>query len=72
MKLFSEIMILILRGYQIIVSPFFPASCRYQPTCSNYGIEAFKKHGFLKGGWLTLKRLSSCHPFGSDGYDPVP
>lgn len=48
------------------------SNCRYQPTCSQYGIEAFKKHGVFRGGWLTIKRISSCHPWGASGYDPVP
>lgn len=54
------------------ISPFFPSTCRFTPTCSNYGIEALKKHGALKGIWLTIKRISKCHPFGKSGYDPVP
>lgn len=47
-------------------------SCRYHPTCSQYGIEALKKHGPLKGGWLTVKRISRCHPWGGHGHDPIP
>ena len=62
----------LIRLYQLIISPWMPGSCRYQPTCSHYGIEAFKKHGAIKGFWLTLKRISRCHPWGSHGYDPVP
>lgn len=49
-----------------------PPSCRYTPTCSDYGIQAIKKYGALKGGWLTVKRLSRCHPLSGSGYDPVP
>ncbi|HMM11243.1 MAG TPA: membrane protein insertion efficiency factor YidD [Bacteroidales bacterium] len=64
--------ILLVRIYQYTLSPFIGRSCRYTPSCSNYSIEAFKKHGFIKGGWLTLKRISSCHPWGGSGYDPVP
>ncbi|MDZ7716301.1 MAG: membrane protein insertion efficiency factor YidD [Balneolaceae bacterium] len=62
----------LIRLYQLIISPWMPSSCRYQPTCSHYGIEAFQKHGAFKGFWLTLKRVSRCHPWGSHGYDPVP
>lgn len=61
-----------IRFYQGALSPFLGAKCRYTPTCSAYGIEAIKKHGPLKGGWLALKRIASCHPWGKSGYDPVP
>lgn len=65
-------MILLIRLYQITLSPFIGQSCRYIPTCSNYGIEAIQKYGAIKGGWLTLKRILSCNPWGGSGYDPVP
>ncbi|MGA1029964.1 MAG: membrane protein insertion efficiency factor YidD [Flavobacteriaceae bacterium] len=65
-------LILIFKAYQVLISPLLPPSCRYQPTCSQYGVEALQKHGLWKGGWLTLKRLSKCHPWGGKGYDPVP
>lgn len=58
--------------YRYTISPLFPPSCRYTPTCSQYTIEAVKKHGIFKGGWLAIKRLSRCHPWGESGYDPVP
>ncbi len=58
--------------YQRLISPLLPSSCRFVPTCSAYGIEAIKKYGPFKGGWLTLKRILSCHPWGRSGYDPVP
>jgi len=58
--------------YQHLVSPFFSANCRYQPTCSSYGKEALDKHGPWKGLWLTAKRIGKCHPWGGSGYDPVP
>lgn len=58
--------------YKYAISPLTPASCRHVPTCSNYMIEAIKIHGSLKGFWLGLKRLSKCHPWGTQGYDPVP
>lgn len=62
----------LIRGYQYVISPLLPAACRYQPTCSNYGIQAIQRFGVLRGGWLTLKRLGRCHPWGGHGYDPVP
>jgi putative membrane protein insertion efficiency factor len=58
--------------YQIALSPFLMNSCRYSPTCSQYGIEAFQKYGVIRGFILTLKRISRCHPWGGQGYDPVP
>jgi putative membrane protein insertion efficiency factor len=64
--------IVIIKFYQWFISPFFPPACRYTPTCSQYGIEAMKKHGLIKGSFLTLKRISRCHPGGGSGYDPVP
>jgi putative membrane protein insertion efficiency factor len=64
--------IVVIKFYQGAISPLLPSSCRYTPTCSQYGIEAFKKHGFFKGGWLTIKRVLSCGPWGGSGYDPVP
>ena len=64
--------ILLIRFYQKVVSPWAPASCRYSPTCSSYSIEAFQKHGLWKGFVLTIKRIGSCHPWGGSGYDPVP
>jgi uncharacterized protein len=64
--------IMLIRFYQGAISPYLPASCRYTPTCSQYGIESIQKHGPVFGVWLTLKRLASCHPWGGSGYDPVP
>ncbi|MCH7414944.1 membrane protein insertion efficiency factor YidD [Belliella sp. R4-6] len=58
--------------YQYLISPLFPATCRYTPTCSTYMKEAIMKHGVLKGGWLGIKRIASCHPWGGHGHDPVP
>lgn len=66
------LLILIIKLYQVTLSPFLGRQCRYLPTCSNYGIEAIKKYGALKGGWLALKRILSCNPWGGSGYDPVP
>ena len=62
----------LIKIYQLIISPLIGPSCRYTPTCSQYGIEAFKKYGPLKGGWLTLKRIARCNPWGGHGHDPVP
>ncbi|MGM0817381.1 MAG: membrane protein insertion efficiency factor YidD [Bacillota bacterium] len=58
--------------YQKYISPLTPPSCRFYPTCSNYGLEAIKTHGALKGGWLTIKRILKCHPLHPGGIDPVP
>lgn len=62
----------LVRAYQLLLSPVLPASCRYQPTCSAYAVEALEKHGALRGGWLAVRRISRCHPWGGSGYDPVP
>ncbi|WP_448826254.1 membrane protein insertion efficiency factor YidD [Capnocytophaga bilenii] len=66
------LLIFLVRFYQVVVSPLKPPSCRYTPTCSQYTLEALKKYGAFKGGWLAIKRISSCHPWGGSGYDPVP
>jgi len=65
-------LILIVRGYQLWVSPLLPAACRYYPTCSAYAIQALEKHGAITGTWLALRRIARCHPFRPGGYDPVP
>ena len=62
----------LVRFYQAAISPYTPSSCRYTPTCSSYSLEALQKHGIFKGGWLAIKRIGSCHPWGGSGYDPVP
>ena len=64
--------ILLVRVYQLFISPWLPKSCRHSPSCSAYTIEAFKEWGVIKGFWLGLKRISKCHPWGTFGYDPVP
>ncbi len=64
--------LLLIRIYQSLISPILGPSCRFTPTCSQYAKEALKKHGLFKGLYLTLKRLSSCHPWGKSGHDPVP
>ena len=71
-KLIIAPFIFLVRVYQTVISPFTPATCRYQPTCSHYTVEALQKHGLLRGGKLALKRIFSCHPWGGSGYDPVP
>lgn len=71
-RLFGMLFLLLIRAYQLLLSPMLGASCRYTPTCSQYGIEAIRKHGPFKGGWLTLKRIGRCHPWGGHGHDPVP
>ncbi len=71
-KLLTWLFIGLIRFYQGALSPYLPPSCRYTPTCSEYGLEAIRKHGPFRGGWLTVRRLSSCHPWGGSGYDPVP
>jgi putative membrane protein insertion efficiency factor len=76
MKVLKQILIapfvLLIKFYQLFISPFTPATCRYQPTCSHYAKEALEKHGLLKGGWLAIRRIFSCHPWGGSGFDPVP
>ena len=61
-----------IRIYQYCISPVLPPACRFTPTCSAYAVEAVMTHGVLRGGWLALKRLARCHPWGGSGYDPVP
>ncbi|AEK22421.1 membrane protein insertion efficiency factor YidD [Capnocytophaga canimorsus] len=64
--------VVLVRFYQLFISPFTPSACRYVPTCSQYTLEALKKHGLFKGGYLAIKRIARCHPWGGSGYDPVP
>jgi len=68
----KQIFIGIIRFYQKFISPMTPPTCRFYPTCSHYGLEAFQKHGAFKGFWLTCKRILKCHPFHPGGFDPVP
>jgi putative membrane protein insertion efficiency factor len=72
LKILALPIILLIKIYQLVISPILPPSCRFIPTCSHYSLEALKKHGLLKGGWLSLKRILRCHPWGGSGYDPVP
>jgi putative membrane protein insertion efficiency factor len=66
------VLILLIKFYQLIISPWLPNACRFHPTCSQYGIEAIHKHGVFKGVYLLLKRILKCHPWGAHGHDPVP
>ena len=70
--MFRAILIGLIRFYQVAVSPWTLPSCRFHPTCSSYGLEAVTTHGALRGGWLTVRRILRCHPWGGSGYDPVP
>lgn len=70
--MFKTILIRIIRLYRAVISPLFPPSCRFQPTCSQYAIEAVEKFGVWQGSWLALKRVLRCHPLHPGGYDPVP
>lgn len=72
MTVLAQLLALPVRGYRLLFSPWVGHNCRYQPTCSAYAIECLEKHGGIKGGWLILRRLSRCHPWGASGYDPVP
>lgn len=65
-------LILLIRVYQVVVSPWLGPKCRFTPTCSNYALDALRRHGPLKGTWLAMRRLSRCHPWGGSGFDPVP
>lgn len=71
-NIFNFILIIPIRLYQWFISPWLPNACRYNPTCSEYGIQAIKKHGIFKGGYLLVKRILRCHPWGGHGHDPVP
>ena len=71
-KLLSFILVIPIKLYQILISPLIGPNCRYNPTCSNYAIQAINKHGPFKGTWLAVKRISRCHPWGGSGHDPVP
>ncbi|MGY3792721.1 membrane protein insertion efficiency factor YidD [Aquimarina sp. 433] len=71
-KILTAPFIGLIKFYQNFISPLTPATCRYQPTCSHYSVEALRKHGLIKGGKLAIKRIFSCHPWGGSGYDPVP
>ncbi|MBL4577841.1 MAG: membrane protein insertion efficiency factor YidD [Flavobacteriales bacterium] len=71
-RMLSKAIVGMIKVYQIVISPLYVSACRYSPTCSTYAQEALLKHGPLKGTFLSIKRILSCHPWGSHGYDPVP
>ncbi len=71
-KLLTKLFVFLIRVYQYTLSPYIGRSCRYTPTCSVYSVEAIRKYGPFKGGWMALKRVVSCTPWGGSGYDPVP
>lgn len=71
-KIFVSIVVLVIKIYQKIIAPYFPSLCRFQPSCSQYMVEALTRFGFLKGLYLGIKRVLRCNPRGSHGYDPVP
>ncbi|WP_026753315.1 membrane protein insertion efficiency factor YidD [Sediminibacter sp. Hel_I_10] len=71
-KILTYPFVLLIKLYQVLISSWTPASCRFVPTCSSYAKEALEVHGLIKGGGLAIKRIFSCHPWGGSGYDPVP
>ena len=72
MSLAARLLGLPIRAYRLIVSPLLGANCRFAPSCSAYALEALETHGALRGGWLALRRIARCHPWGGEGFDPVP
>ena len=71
-KIMTRFLMALVKCYQLTLSPFFGQQCRFSPSCSHYAIEALQAHGAIKGSWLTIKRLSHCHPWHVGGHDPVP
>ena len=71
-KIITSPLTLLIRGYQLVISPLLGSNCRFMPTCSEYAMESFKTYGLIKGSFLTIKRIGKCHPFGGHGYDPIP
>ena len=72
MSLAARFLLMLIRAYQYVLSPYFGTQCRFAPTCSHYAVDALKKYGAIKGGYLTVRRLLRCHPWHDGGYDPVP
>ncbi len=68
----ERVLIGLIRGYQLLLSPILGPRCRHLPTCSEYTAEAIARHGVFRGGWLAVRRIVRCNPWGSSGYDPVP
>jgi len=71
LKIVAYPLILLIRAYQLLISPILPPSCRFIPSCSEYAIEALRKYGAIKGSWMAVKRISKCHPLHPGGWDPV-
>jgi len=71
-RLASRALVVVIRLYQHVISPWLGPACRYEPSCSQYAVEAVERHGALRGSWLAARRLGRCHPLGDHGYDPVP
>ena len=71
-EIMTSFLIALIKGYQLVLSPYFGQQCRFTPSCSHYAIQAMQTHGAIKGFWLTIKRLSHCHPWHAGGHDPVP
>ena len=71
-KIVTFPLMLLIHGYQLIISPMLGSNCRFMPTCSEYAMESLKAYGLIKGTFLTIKRIGKCHPFGGHGYDPMP
>ena len=72
MSLSVRLGLLLVRGYQLLLSPFAGGACRFQPSCSEYAMEAIAEHGLMRGSWLAIRRVGRCHPFSQPGFDPVP
>lgn len=72
MTVAARLLALPVRAYRLVFSPWVGFHCRYEPTCSAYALEALAEHGAMRGGWLALRRIARCHPFGGAGHDPVP
>ena len=70
--MFNRLIVLVIRGYQLLLSPFLPHACRFYPTCSEYACQALTRYGICDGVWLAVKRLARCHPFHPGGFDPLP
>lgn len=66
------IAVLLIKGYRRFISPAFPPSCRFTPTCSSYALTSIERYGLIRGGWMSLRRVGRCHPWNPGGYDPVP
>jgi putative membrane protein insertion efficiency factor len=71
-RLLAQPLIWLVKLYRVAISPWLGGNCRFDPTCSNYAIEALQRHGVLRGSWLAARRIARCHPWGGSGYDPVP